>query len=271
MKQTIKICALWVLVLVLAILPVVTLIAGAYMNGYGALGWALNIAVALVFVAAVIVTLGKSVNAIKFFLIETLAGSVATMFTIGIMSAFCSQMNWYNPQPTAWAIAYVTSTITFAMFVMGEWRHGNNTQKYLFWCGLGIIGTIAVWSIAFCLVNLFGAEMPKLCEYICGTTLWLAFFIAAVRLTVYGVSKAIENGMCLSARCFNGFTALFSASFATLITYVGIDSCGISLPNEILNACGYIMGGSAIGAILSIGVAAIECYIDNRKAKRSRC
>lgn len=269
MKQTIKICALWVLVLVLAILPVVTLIGCAVMNDYGTFGWALHIAVSLVFITTVVVALGKSKNATRFFLIETLAGSAATMFTIGIMSAFCSQMNWYNPQPTAWMMAYAMPSIAFAMFHLASWRNHGGIKQYLFWCGFALFVAVAAWCIPFAIVGLCGAEMPKICEDIFGAVIGLIVIAAAVRIVVACVGKAVESGMAFSARCLHSCIALFCASLTVLISYAMVSRV-MDLPYVVENACMWLMGAGFIGMILSIIVVIIECYIDERKRKVRR-
>jgi hypothetical protein len=169
-----------------------------------------------------------------------------------------------------WAIAYATTTITAIMFVMSDWRTTGGIKRYLFWCGFAMIGCVALWCVIASIFGLFEAEMPKLAEtlflFIEGT----ALFAGCVRLIVLSVSKAVESGMVVSARCFHSSCAMCLSALAMLIGYCALTSWGINLPTAIEGACGYLIGFGVIGIILSFGVMFIETYLDNRKAKRFR-
>lgn len=265
--KKVKIIALLALAFVLAAIPVVTLIGCAVMNDYGTFGWALHIAVSLVLLAVIGVALYKSENATGFFLIETITGSAAMFIPIGLMAATCDQEHWYNPQPTAWMMAYAMPSIAFAMFHLASWRNHEGLKKHMFWCGFALIAAVAAWCIPFAIVGFCGAEMPEIAESIFGTVVGLIVVAAAVRIVVECVGKATESGMDFSARCLHSCIALFFASLTVLIGYAMVREYFIQLPYAVESACLWLMGASFVGVILSIGIVVIEWYIDERKRK----
>ncbi len=266
--EKIKTIALISAAVIVTMLPVAILIATAVMNEYGAFGWAVNIAFSLVFMAFSWVMTKNEVT--KYFMITTCSGSLMLIILVGVMSILCEQEEWYAPAPTMWAIAYVTSTISAAMYVMGDWRISEGVKVWLFWCGFAMITAVAVWCTAYSIVGLCGAEMPKWCETVFLIIEGTAIFIGCVRSAIYTIVKATNNGLNLSARCLYGSCALCCAAIAILIGYCALISWGINMPTAIEEACGYLLGAGIIGIILSFGIMLIETYLYNRKAKKYR-